>query len=38
MSELEGTKAVVVGASRGFGRGIVEALVEAGAEVRALSR
>jgi len=25
MSELEGTKAVVVGASRGFGRGIVEA-------------
>jgi len=38
MSELEGTKAVVVGASRGFGRGIVEALVEAGAEVYALSR
>ena len=38
MSELEGTKAVVVGASRGFGRGIVEALVEAGAEVHALSR
>jgi NAD(P)-dependent dehydrogenase (short-subunit alcohol dehydrogenase family) len=38
MSELEGTRAVVVGASRGFGRGIVEALVEAGAEVYALSR
>src|SRR5579862_5222107 len=38
MSELAGTKAVVVGASRGFGRGIVEALVETGAEVYALSR
>ena len=38
MSELEGTKVVVVGASRGFGRGIVEALVETGAEVHALSR
>src|SRR5258706_13435175 len=38
MSELEGTKAVVVGASRGFGRGIVEALVGTRAEVHALSR
>lgn len=38
MSELEGARAVVVGASRGFGRGVVEALVEAGAEVHALSR
>ncbi len=38
MSELEGTKVIVVGASRGFGRGIVEALVEARAEVHALAR
>jgi NAD(P)-dependent dehydrogenase (short-subunit alcohol dehydrogenase family) len=38
MNELGGTRAVVVGASRGLGRGIVEALVEAGAEVHALSR
>ncbi len=38
MSKLKGTKAVVVGASRGFGRGIVEALVDAGADVYALSR
>lgn len=38
MSDLTGAKAVVVGASRGFGRGIAEALVEAGADVYALSR
>jgi NAD(P)-dependent dehydrogenase (short-subunit alcohol dehydrogenase family) len=38
MSEVKGTKAVVVGASRGFGRGIAEALLEAGADVYALSR
>src|SRR5690349_17877670 len=38
MSELEGAKVLVVGASRGFGRGIVEALVETWAEVHALSR
>ena len=38
LSELEGTQVVVVGASRGFGRGIVETLVETGAEVHALSR
>src|SRR5216684_1677800 len=38
MSELEGTKAVVVGESRGFGRGIVEALVETGAEVNSAGR
>jgi NAD(P)-dependent dehydrogenase (short-subunit alcohol dehydrogenase family) len=38
MSELNDTKAVVVGASRGFGRGIAEALVDAGVDVYALSR
>jgi NAD(P)-dependent dehydrogenase (short-subunit alcohol dehydrogenase family) len=38
MSDMKGTRAVVVGASRGFGRGIAEALVRAGAEVHALSR
>ncbi len=38
MSALGATKAVVVGASRGFGRGIVEALAGAGADVYALSR
>ena len=38
MSEARSTRAVVVGASRGFGRGIAEALVEAGADVYALSR
>jgi NAD(P)-dependent dehydrogenase (short-subunit alcohol dehydrogenase family) len=38
MSDVKGTRAIVVGASRGFGRGIAEALVEAGAEVYAISR
>ena len=38
MSNLEGTKALVVGASRGFGRGIAVSLLEAGADVYALSR
>lgn len=38
MGNFSGTRAVVVGASRGFGRGIAEALVAAGAEVHALSR
>jgi|SRR5271170_8093344 len=38
MSQLAGTRAIVVGASRGFGRGIAEALIEAGADVHALSR
>jgi NAD(P)-dependent dehydrogenase (short-subunit alcohol dehydrogenase family) len=38
MGELRGRRAVVVGASRGFGRGIAEALIEAGAEVYGLSR
>lgn len=38
MSELNDTKAVVVGASRGFGRGIAEALVESGVDIYALSR
>jgi NAD(P)-dependent dehydrogenase (short-subunit alcohol dehydrogenase family) len=38
MTELKGTTAVVVGASRGFGRGIAEALVDAGADVYGLSR
>jgi NAD(P)-dependent dehydrogenase (short-subunit alcohol dehydrogenase family) len=38
MSDTKSTRAVVVGASLGFGRGIAEALVRAGAEVHALSR
>jgi NAD(P)-dependent dehydrogenase (short-subunit alcohol dehydrogenase family) len=38
MTDMKGIRAVVVGASRGFGRGIAEALVRAGAEVHALSR
>jgi NAD(P)-dependent dehydrogenase (short-subunit alcohol dehydrogenase family) len=38
MNALDNRRAVVVGASRGFGRGIAEALAEAGAEVHALSR
>jgi NAD(P)-dependent dehydrogenase (short-subunit alcohol dehydrogenase family) len=38
MGAWVGRRAVVVGASRGFGRGIAEALAEAGAEVHALSR
>ena len=38
MSDMKSTRAVVVGASRGFGRGVAEALVRAGAEVHALSR
>jgi NAD(P)-dependent dehydrogenase (short-subunit alcohol dehydrogenase family) len=38
MDAWVGNRAVVVGASRGFGRGIAEALAEAGTEVHALSR
>src|SRR5882724_4281178 len=38
MNDAKGRRAIVVGASRGFGRGIAEALVEAGADVYALSR
>ena len=38
MSNIAGQRAVVVGASRGFGRGIAEALVDAGAEVHAVAR
>ena len=38
MSDMKGSRVVVVGASRGFGRAIAEALVRAGAEVHALSR
>ena len=35
---LEGKKAVVVGASRGLGRGVAESLSEAGASVLAIAR
>ncbi len=38
MSDPRGSRAVVVGASRGLGRGIAEALVDAGADVHAISR
>ena len=38
MSDLAGRIALVVGASRGFGRGIAEALAAADAEVHALAR
>lgn len=38
MAELDGKKAVVVGASRGLGRGVAEALSRAGASVFAISR
>lgn len=38
MSELSGTTAVVVGASRGLGRGIAGALASAGASVVAVAR
>jgi 3-oxoacyl-[acyl-carrier protein] reductase len=38
MSDLSRTTTMVVGASRGLGRGIVTALVEAGAPVVAVSR
>ncbi len=37
MSDMKSTRAVVVGASRGFGRGIAEALDRAGANVHAVS-
>ncbi len=36
--ELSGTTALVTGASRGFGRGIAAALIEAGAEVVGVAR
>jgi len=38
MGELDGKKAVVVGASRGLGRGIAEALSRSGASVLAIAR
>lgn len=38
MSDLSGTTAVVVGASRGLGRGIASAFAEAGAQVVAVAR
>jgi len=38
MGQLAGRRALVVGASRGLGRGVVEAFLTAGAEVVALSR
>src|SRR6516165_9196007 len=38
MSELDGKTAVVVGASRGLGRGVAEALSAAGATVLAIAR
>ncbi|WP_037914459.1 SDR family NAD(P)-dependent oxidoreductase [Actinacidiphila yeochonensis] len=38
MDQLTGSRALVVGASRGLGRGVTEAFLAAGAEVVALSR
>src|SRR5260221_6344515 len=38
MKELEGKTAIVVGSSRGFGRGITEAFLDAGARVVAVAR
>src|SRR5260221_3383975 len=38
MKELEGKTAIVVGSSRGFGRGIAEAFLDAGARVVAVAR
>lgn len=38
MDQLTGKRSLVVGASRGLGRGVVEAFLGAGAEVTALSR
>jgi NAD(P)-dependent dehydrogenase (short-subunit alcohol dehydrogenase family) len=38
MSQLSGTTALVTGASRGFGRGVAAALVQAGADVVGVAR
>src|SRR5258708_24750254 len=38
MKELEGKVAIVVGSSRGLGRGIAEAFLDAGANVVAVAR
>ena len=38
IGDLAGRTAIVVGASRGFGRGIASALAEAGAPVIAVAR
>src|SRR5262249_14429670 len=38
MSHLKGKKVIVIGGSRGFGRGIVQALAAEGATVHALAR
>ena len=38
MSDLSGTTAIVVGASRGLGHGIATALADAGGRVVALAR
>src|SRR5258706_7922787 len=38
MNELEGKTAIVVGSSRGLGRGITEAFLDAGARVVAVAR